>query len=77
MSVSPPPWSTFRPHHGHFGVSDGTGLRQPGHSTGSTPGPVKRPSQTLLDRGGLLPRPHIGPLNVHPLALADSRSLQL
>jgi hypothetical protein len=48
-SVSPPAWLTFRPHHGHLGVSDGTGLRQPGHSTGSTPGPVKRPSQALLD----------------------------
>jgi hypothetical protein len=66
-SVSLPPWLTFRPHHGHFGVSDGTGLRQPGHSTGSTPGPFKRPSHVLLDRG-LVRRPHIGPLNVHPLS---------
>ena len=42
-SLSPPPWLTLRPHHGHLGVSDGTGLRQPGQSTGSTPGPVRPP----------------------------------
>jgi hypothetical protein len=48
-SASPPSWLTFRPHHGHFGVSDGTGLRQPGHSTGSTASPVKSLSQALLE----------------------------